>query len=77
MSLDSERYVLLKGGLAVPLEPLELLLDLERRGFTLFRDAGDVLVLPGNQLTRDDRRLIRGWKPHLLALLDYQAPAVQ
>jgi hypothetical protein len=76
MPAGSDRYVLLKGGLAVPLEPLRLLLDLESRGFTVFREDGDVVVLPGNQLTDDDCRQIRGWKPHLLALLDYPEPEV-
>ena len=29
---------------------------------------------PGERLTEEDARLIRGWKAHLIALLDYHAP---
>jgi hypothetical protein len=72
----SDRYVVLKGGLAVPVEPLRLLLDLERRNFTLERDDEALVVEPGDLLTEDECRLIRRWKLHLLALIDYVPPCV-
>jgi hypothetical protein len=71
------RYVLLDGGLAVPVEPLELLLELESRGCHLTRDGDGLIVEPRRLLTDDDCRAIRRWKPHLLALVDYGSPTVQ
>jgi hypothetical protein len=66
--------VLLAGGLAVPLGPMLLLLELEARGLSLFR-AGDVLhVYPGGQLTEAERQAIRRWRLHLLALVDDDGP---
>lgn len=74
---SSADYVLLKGGLSLPLEPLLLGLDLERRGFQLRREGSDTLVVtPPEQLTADDCTRIRRWKAHLLAILDYQPPDV-
>jgi hypothetical protein len=71
------RYVVLRGGLALPLEPILLALELEERGFGLTRD-GDVLsVQPYERLTRDDCQRIRRWKLHLLALIDYVPESVQ
>ena len=69
------RYVLLAGGLALPIEPLELALELESRGFSFGQDGEGMLVVRAHEcLTDDDRRRIRRWKWHLLALVDYQAP---
>ena len=77
MQSDSEKLVCLKGGLTVPVEPLFVLLDLENRGFRLTVDEdGGIVVTPGSLLTDDDRRLIRGWKPHIRALLEYTPPEV-
>lgn len=71
------KYVLLPGGLALPIAPLLLALDLERRGFTVMREGADVLsVQPFQRLTPEDCSLIRRWKQHLLALCDYKAPEV-
>jgi hypothetical protein len=67
----SDRYVLLKGGLAVPIEPLRLLWDLEERGYRVCQDGEDLLVHPGRTLTDEDRASIRRWKSHLLALVAY------
>jgi hypothetical protein len=68
-----ERYVILPG-LCLPVEPVELGLELERRGFTLRREGEDTLsVQPHQQLTREDCRRIRQWKQHLLAIVDYAA----
>ena len=77
MSTASERFVWLRGGLVVPVEPVILPLDLEAQGFTLSRDGDDILVSPFSKLTEDDRRNLKLWKSHVLALLDYQPPRPQ
>ncbi len=77
MQNASERFVCLRGGLCVPVTPIELLLDLESRGLTLSRDGDDLLISPPGRLTDDDRTALRRWKPHLLALVDYEPEAVQ
>jgi hypothetical protein len=70
-----DRYVLLKNGLALPLEPLLLALELEERGLRLSREGADTLVVqPHHHLTHEDRERIRRWKFHLLSIVDYQAP---
>jgi hypothetical protein len=66
----SDRYVTLRGGLTVPLEPVLLVLDLEARGLTLRRDGDDLVIQPRAQLTDTDRAKLRRWKPHVLALID-------
>lgn len=76
MQAGSERYVSLRGGLTVPLEPLLLVLDLEARGFRLVPDGDWIIVAPFSQLTDDEQQLLRRWKFHVLALLDYRAPEV-
>jgi hypothetical protein len=73
---DSDRYVLLRGGLAIPVDPMLLALELEERGFRLHREDDVLVVQPHERLTRDDCARIRRWKLHLLALLDYQPPRV-
>ena len=74
MSVECDRYVMLAGGLAVPVEPVRFALSLEARGFRLSRDDGDILVQPASKLTADDWRYLKLWKPHILALLDYLPP---
>jgi hypothetical protein len=74
---DTPRLVLLRGGLCVPFEPLSLLLTLEAAGFSLSRDGRDILVQPFSKLTDDDKRQLKLWKRHVLALLDYEAPEVE
>ncbi len=73
MPTACERYVCLAGGLALPLEPVLLLLDLERRDFRLSRDGEDILIRPFSKLTDDDKQHLKLWKGHVLALLDYEA----
>lgn len=68
------RLVLLAGGLCVPLPPLALLLELESRGFALSRDGADILVRPFSKLSDDDKKQLKLWKQHVLALLDYVPP---
>lgn len=76
MANVSERYVSLRGGLAVPVAPMLLLLELEARGLQVSRDGADILVRPAGGLTEADRVALRRWKAHVLALVDYQAPEV-
>ena len=71
------RYVMLPGGLALPLEPIELALELERRGIKLWRDGEDIVIEPFSLLSQDDVRALKRWKLHVLALLDYEPPEVQ
>ena len=71
MSADCERFVLLRGGLALPVTPVLLALDLEARGFRLTRDGDDILVSPFSKLTEHDRQLLKVWKAYVLRLLDY------
>lgn len=74
--MAASEYVTLRGGPAVPLPPVLLLLDLEARGFTLVRDGDALIVQPAKQLAPADRDAIRQWKAHLLALIEYQPPRV-
>jgi hypothetical protein len=72
---DSDnRYVVLRGGLALPIEPILLLLDLEARGFQIASDGDALLIGPQRDLTADDCERIAKWKTHLLALIDYRPP---
>lgn len=70
------RYVLLKGGLALPIAPIRLALDLESRGIRLTRDGDDLVIEPWSRLTDDDLDGLRRWKAHMLALLAYQPPEI-
>ena len=73
----ADRYVQLKGGLAVPVEPLLLLLALEARGITACRDGDALIISPASALTDEECQQIQHWKPHLLSLIDYVPPEVQ
>ena len=59
-------------GLTVPTEPLLLVFQLQKRGFTLTPDGDALVVQPHDQLTRVDCEQIRKWKWHLLALLNLE-----
>lgn len=74
MASSDQRYVCFKGGLAVPLEPWLLVLELHARGFKLSRDGDAIWVRPFSKLTDDDKSQLKLWRQHVLALLDYQAP---
>ena len=77
LGVSEQRYVVLKAGLALPVEPIQLAIDLESRDFSLRQEDGDVLsVQPCQRLTEQDCAAIRKWKRHLLSLLNYQAPEV-
>lgn len=77
--MSASSFVTLKAGLTLPLAAVRLALDLELRGLILTAESGDVLVDgPVERLTDEDRALIRRYKPHLLAIVDYVgAEAVQ
>ena len=75
---DPGRFVVLRGGLSLPVEPLMLALELEQRGFRMTREKPDTLnVQPCQHLTREDCARIRRWKHHLLSLLSYEAPQLE
>lgn len=61
----------------MPVAPISLWLDLEARGCRLWRDGDALVVEPAHLVSDTDRRAIRQWKLHLLALVDYQPPDVQ
>jgi hypothetical protein len=65
------RYATLPSGCSLPVESIELALDLEARGFTLEQDGDTLIVQPYQRLTPGDCMQIRRWKYHLLAVLDY------
>jgi hypothetical protein len=71
-------YVTLKGGPTVPVEPVELALEFERRGIRLATDSDHQLVVPDHdgRLTEDDRASLQRWRHHLGAILEYQAPEI-
>jgi hypothetical protein len=74
MAVSDVRYVTLKGGPTLPVEPILLALELEQRGFRMTREDGDVLnVQPHERLTAEDCQRIRRWKTHIITLLDYDA----
>lgn len=74
MAAASDGYVVLRGGLSLPLAPVLLALELEARGFALTLDGDALLVQPGSKLTQEDAARIRRWKRHLLAVLTYESP---
>ena len=77
MTSDVSDFVVLKGGLAVPVAPVLLLLGLEARGIRVARDGDQLTVCPGQELTGQECQQIRQWKLHLLTLVDYRPPEVQ
>ena len=64
------------GGLTVPVAALRLAWDLEERGFRLSQEGDTLYVEPARSLTEADRAGLRRWKHHVLALMDYEPPAV-
>jgi hypothetical protein len=74
MPSGSDGYVLLRGGLAVPVAPVVLLFALEQRGLSVSREGDYLVVRPKGRLTDEDRRQLARWKAHLLALIDYRPP---
>jgi hypothetical protein len=70
-------FVVLKGGLTLPLEALRLAWALEDRGATFAVDGEDLVVDgPAGFLSEDDRTAIRRWRVHLKAIATYHPPEV-
>jgi hypothetical protein len=70
-------FVVLKGGLTLPLEALKLAWALEDRGATFAVDGKDLVVDgPSGLLTDADQVAIRRWKLHLMAMAIYRPPEV-
>lgn len=61
----------------LPVEAIELALDLERRGFHqgIGRD-GQYEVMPGARLTPEDRAAIARWRAHMGTIVGYVPPSV-
>jgi hypothetical protein len=71
-SSDTSIVVTLKGGHVAPLAAIELLLDLEQRGFRLKPvDGGLLRVTPHERLTAKDRTAIRYFKAELMQLIAF------
>ncbi len=71
-------FITLLGGLTVARPALEVLIDLEQRGFRFTRPPeGGLAVSPRADLTDDDRSAIRRWRFHLEALIAYEPPEQQ
>jgi hypothetical protein len=59
----------------VPIEAVELLIDLERRGYSQSLDAqGQYRIEPGEGLSDRDSAMIVRWRQHLATILAYEAP---
>ena len=71
-TLSTSDVVVLKGGLAVPLEVLQLAWRLEDAGVVMeLGTEGSLRAGPGEKLSETDRAAIRQHKPALLALVQY------
>jgi hypothetical protein len=67
-------FVTLRHGPTLPVEAVELAIDLERRGFRMSLDAGkEIQVEPAAALAEADRAAIRHWRLHLGAIIVYNA----
>jgi hypothetical protein len=76
MKIDSRsdvatRHVLLRGGLMLRVDALQLAWSLEDRGVRLSRTGEQLIVEPASALTADEVVALRRLKPHVLAALDY------
>jgi hypothetical protein len=79
-----EESVILNGGVTVPVEVIDLALDLENRGFQLQAVGDKLTVAPPRDtngtvrdtLSRNDKDHIRKVKTHLLAVVSYLAPTI-
>jgi TubC N-terminal docking domain len=70
-------YVMLRGGLTLPLPALQLAWNLEERGFRLgVTPGGEFVVNQQTALTEADRLAIERWRGHLAAIAAHQAPTV-
>jgi hypothetical protein len=70
-------FVVLKGGVTVPLDALRFAWALENRGARLAVDGEDLIVEgPRGLLTDEDRAAIRRWRRDLKAIASYRVPEV-
>src|SRR5262245_28685767 len=77
MLKPSRRFVTLKNGPTLPVEPLLLALDLEQRGIPVATDSDHQFIIPSDsRLTAQDREAIRRWRHHLGAIVDYRCPEI-
>jgi hypothetical protein len=77
LDLLQARFVILRGGLAVPRAALVLALELEHRGIPLGTDANHQFIVPDDpRLTPADTLAIDRWRLHLGAIIEYRAPEV-
>ena len=74
MPSPSDRFVVLSSGLAVALEPVLLLLDLEARGLRVSRSGDEMVVSPRGRLSDAERDALIRWRASVLALVDYHVP---
>ncbi len=79
--VPADRYVTLKPdartgqAVTLPIEPILLALDLERRGYRQSLDAAQQYqIAPAAGLSDEDRAAIRRWRRHLAAIIGYTAP---
>jgi TubC N-terminal docking domain len=69
-------FVTLVSGLILPIEAIELALDLEARGFKMSLDTCDQFQIePSNALTAADLAAIQRWRLHLASIISYNADA--
>jgi hypothetical protein len=68
-------FVTLRNGLTLPVAAIRLAWSLEERGLHLGALDDLLTVGPRNLLTDADRAEIRKWKPHLLAIVNYDDAA--
>ncbi len=74
---SATEFVVLKGGLTVALEALQLAWSLEDRGATFAVDGEDLIVEgPAGLLTDENRTAIRRWRQHLKAIASYRVSEV-
>jgi hypothetical protein len=65
----SDALVVLRSGLAVPVDAVRLLLELEERGIDVRVDCQGLSVGPRDRLTDDDRNAIRQHRQALISLV--------
>ena len=71
--MSGSEVITLKGGLTLPTAAIRLALALEERGLRLEANGETLRVVGPSMLTDADRAAIRRWKPHLLAIVRYDA----
>jgi hypothetical protein len=66
---EAVETVVIRGGLAVPLASLQVLWDLEARGFSVVAIDGSLRVSPRSRITPSDDIAIRRHRDELVALI--------